>query len=161
LVNASRHASATRCIGDLSQTSIFLSGLSTATILSFAGIAVSAGNADSLRLQKVDDQIHANVGPAHTPGDSLAWLPEQRFVFSGVVVCVGRMRGAMPHSNSGQIAMRVAITRLHTMSLEVTPGRCLAPTVCLQSGSIDAPRYRPQLRQYAENVLFLSGRFVV
>ncbi|MCB1725701.1 MAG: MBL fold metallo-hydrolase [Gammaproteobacteria bacterium] len=40
------------------------------------------------------------VGPAHTPGDSLVWLPSQRIVFSGDVVYVGRMLGIMPHSNS-------------------------------------------------------------
>jgi glyoxylase-like metal-dependent hydrolase (beta-lactamase superfamily II) len=41
------------------------------------------------------------VGPAHTPGDSLVWLPEQRVVFSGDVVYVGRLLGVMPHSKSG------------------------------------------------------------
>ncbi len=40
------------------------------------------------------------VGPAHTPGDSLVWLPEQRVVFSGDVVFVGRMLGVLPHSKS-------------------------------------------------------------
>ena len=40
------------------------------------------------------------VGPAHTPGDSLVWLPSQRIVFSGDVVYVGRMLGIMPPSNS-------------------------------------------------------------
>lgn len=40
------------------------------------------------------------VGPAHTPGDSLVWLPEERIVFSGDVVYVGRMLGVMPHSNA-------------------------------------------------------------
>ncbi len=40
------------------------------------------------------------VGPAHTPGDTLVWLPEQRVVFSGDVVYVGRMLGVMPHSSS-------------------------------------------------------------
>lgn len=41
-----------------------------------------------------------HVGPAHTPGDSLVWLPEQRVVFSGDVVYIGRMLGVMPHSSS-------------------------------------------------------------
>ncbi len=40
------------------------------------------------------------VGPAHTPGDSLIWLPRQRVVFSGDVAYVGRMLGVMGHSNS-------------------------------------------------------------
>ena len=41
------------------------------------------------------------VGPAHTPGDSLIWLPAQHVVFSGDVVHIGRMLGVMPHSKSG------------------------------------------------------------
>jgi glyoxylase-like metal-dependent hydrolase (beta-lactamase superfamily II) len=40
------------------------------------------------------------VGPAHTPGDSLVWLPEARVVFSGDVVYVGRMLSVRPYSNS-------------------------------------------------------------
>jgi len=42
------------------------------------------------------------VGPAHTPGDSLVWLPEQGIVFSGDVVYVGRMLSVRPYSKSGQ-----------------------------------------------------------
>ncbi len=40
------------------------------------------------------------VGPAHTPGDSLVWLPGERVVFSGDVVYVGRMLGVLPYSNA-------------------------------------------------------------
>lgn len=40
------------------------------------------------------------VGPAHTPGDSLIWLPEQQIVFSGDVVYVGRLLGVLPVSDS-------------------------------------------------------------
>lgn len=40
------------------------------------------------------------VGPAHTPGDTLVWLPEERVVFSGDVVYVGRMLGVIPVSSS-------------------------------------------------------------
>ncbi|MCB1866592.1 MAG: MBL fold metallo-hydrolase [Chromatiales bacterium] len=40
------------------------------------------------------------VGPAHTPGDSLVWLPQQRIVFSGDAVYVGRMLGVLPQSKS-------------------------------------------------------------
>ena len=40
------------------------------------------------------------VGPAHTPGDSLIWLPGDKVVFSGDVVFVERILGVLPHSNS-------------------------------------------------------------
>jgi len=41
-----------------------------------------------------------HVGPAHTPGDSLVWLPRQRIVFTGDVVYIGRMLGVISVSNS-------------------------------------------------------------
>lgn len=42
----------------------------------------------------------SRVGPAHTPGDSLVWLPQQRIVFAGDMVYVGRLPGVMDHSDS-------------------------------------------------------------
>ena len=41
-----------------------------------------------------------HVGPAHTPGDTLVWLPQQRIVFAGDVVYVERMLGVGTMSNS-------------------------------------------------------------
>lgn len=35
-------------------------------------------------------EIH-HVGPAHTPGDAFVWLPDQRVMFSGGIVCVARI----------------------------------------------------------------------
>ncbi len=40
------------------------------------------------------------VGPAHTPGDALVWLPVEQVLFTGDVVYVERMLGVMPYSNS-------------------------------------------------------------
>lgn len=40
------------------------------------------------------------VGPAHTPGDSFVWLPDQRVVFTGDIVYVDRMLGVGPQSDS-------------------------------------------------------------
>lgn len=39
-------------------------------------------------------------GGAHTPGDMLVWLPQQRVVFSGDVVYVDRMLGVLPFSQT-------------------------------------------------------------
>jgi len=44
-------------------------------------------------------ELH-HVGPAHTPGDTLVWMPNERIVFAGDVVFVGRMLGILPHSSS-------------------------------------------------------------
>lgn len=40
------------------------------------------------------------VGIAHTPGDVLIWLPDQKVMFSGDVVYIGRMLGVQSHSNA-------------------------------------------------------------
>jgi len=37
-------------------------------------------------------------GPAHTPGDSFVWLPEQKILFSGDIVYMDRMLGIGPQS---------------------------------------------------------------
>lgn len=39
-------------------------------------------------------------GGAHTPGDLLVWLPQQRVLFTGDVVYVERMLGVLPVSNT-------------------------------------------------------------
>lgn len=44
-------------------------------------------------------ELH-HLGPAHTPGDSYVWLPQQRIVFTGDIVYVQRMLGVIPVSSS-------------------------------------------------------------
>jgi glyoxylase-like metal-dependent hydrolase (beta-lactamase superfamily II) len=44
-------------------------------------------------------EIH-HPAPAHTPGDSFVWLPEDRIVFTGDIVYVGRILGVMEFSDS-------------------------------------------------------------
>lgn len=62
-----------------------------------------------------------DVGPAHTPGDSLVWLPEERVVFAGDVVFVERMLRVAPHSSSrGWIAAFEAMAALEPAT--VVPG---------------------------------------
>ena len=56
---------------------------------------------ENLRLEfggKVFELIHR--GPAHTPGDTLVWLPGRRVVFTGDVVYTERMLGVIGVSNS-------------------------------------------------------------
>ena len=40
------------------------------------------------------------AGPAHTPGDTIVWLPKERIAFAGDVVFLDRMLGVLPYSNS-------------------------------------------------------------
>lgn len=39
-------------------------------------------------------------GPAHSPGDSFVWLPQQQVMFSGDIVFTERMLGILDHSSS-------------------------------------------------------------
>jgi glyoxylase-like metal-dependent hydrolase (beta-lactamase superfamily II) len=41
-----------------------------------------------------------SVGPAHTPGDTVVWMPKEKVLFSGDVIFVERMLGVLPFSNS-------------------------------------------------------------
>lgn len=41
-------------------------------------------------------------GGAHTPGDLMVWLPQQKIVFSGDIVYVDRMLGVIPVSHTGR-----------------------------------------------------------
>jgi len=85
-----------------------------------------------------------HVGPAHTPGDSLIWLPEQQIVFSGDVVYVGRLLGVIPVSDS-----RNWITAFDTMgALEpkvVIPGH--GPPTDLAAAKADTLDYLSFLRE--------------
>ena len=41
-------------------------------------------------------------GGAHTPGDTIVWLPDRRVAFSGDIVYLDRMLGVLPFSNSAE-----------------------------------------------------------
>ncbi len=86
----------------------------------------------------------SKVGPAHTPGDSLVWLPDEHVVFSGDVVYVGRMLGVLPYSNA-----KHWIEAFETMaSLEpvgIIPGH--GPPTDLEGARADSLDYLVFLRE--------------
>lgn len=58
----------------------------------------------TLRVGATDFEL-IHTAPAHTPGDSLVWLPQTRTVFSGDIVFTDRLLGVLPFSNvAGSIA---------------------------------------------------------
>lgn len=67
------------------------------TEATYADIEFDTAYKDSIG--SVPFEIH-HFGQAHTPGDSVVWLPEQKILFSGDIVYVDRMLGIMPSSNS-------------------------------------------------------------
>jgi len=95
-----------------------------------------------------------HVGPAHTPGDSLVWLPEQRVVFSGDVVYIGRMLGVMPHSNSRHwIEAFDAMAALEPET--IIPGH--GPATDLAEASKDSRDYLSFLRESVEKFMADGG----
>ena len=60
-----------------------------------------SGNDETLSLGGTTVQV-IHRGGAHTPGDVMVWLPQQRVVFSGDVVYVDRMLGVIPVSHTGR-----------------------------------------------------------
>ncbi len=56
---------------------------------------------ETLNLGGVAIEVKHRKG-AHTPGDLMVWLPQQRVVFSGDIVYVDRMLGVLPFSHTGR-----------------------------------------------------------
>lgn len=67
-------------------------------------------------------------GPAHTPGDSLVWLPDHAVVFTGDIVYTERMLGVLPVSDSRNwIQAFAAVTALEPK--HIVPGHGHATTL--------------------------------
>lgn len=79
-------------------------------------------------------------GGAHTPGDVMVWLPQQRVVFSGDIVYVDRMLGVLPVSHTGRwLASFAALEALQPT--RIVPGH---GEVC------DLPQAQAQTRDYLQ-----------
>ena len=81
---------------------------------------------------------------AHTPGDSFVWLPEERVVFTGDIVYVGRVPGVMEFSDSASwLDAFAAIEALEP--LKVVPGH--GPLTTLEQAKADTRDYLSNLRE--------------
>src|SRR5690606_4178569 len=93
-----------------------------------------------------------NPAPAHTPGDSYVWLPNERVVFAGDIVFVGRVLGVLPVSDSkGWLDAFAAIEALDPA--HVVPGH--GPATTLERARADTRDYLRNLR--AEMRAHLDG----
>ena len=94
------------------------------------------------------------VGPAHTPGDSLVWLPRKKIVFTGDVVFVGRIPGVLAHSNSkGWINAFDAMASLKPKV--IVPGH--GPVTDLAQARKDSRDYLAFLRKTVGNFMESGG----
>ena len=92
--------------------------------------------------------------PPGNPGDSLAWLLDERVAFSGDVVFIGRMLGVMPHSNSAHWVEAFKVMA----SLEpqtVIPGH--GPPSNLARARADSFDYPVFLRETVESFMEAGG----
>ena len=60
-----------------------------------------SGQDETLNLGGMAIEVKHRKG-AHTPGDLMVWLPQQRVVFSGDIVYVDRLLGVIPVSHTGR-----------------------------------------------------------
>jgi len=93
------------------------------------------------------------VGPAHTPGETLVWLADERIVFSGDLIYIGRMLRVGSHSNSAHWIE--AFKTLESLEPEVVvPGH--GPATDLAEARADTLDYLVFLRE-AVGAFIASG----
>jgi len=110
---------------------------------------------DKLEITVGDVQFHLrHVGPAHTPGDTLVWLPRPKVVFSGDVVYVERMLSVGSVSDSrGWIEAFDAMAVLQPAY--IVPGH--GPVTDLKRARADTRDYLIALRQGVRELLDSGG----
>jgi glyoxylase-like metal-dependent hydrolase (beta-lactamase superfamily II) len=98
-----------------------------------------SGNDETLNLGGTTVEVK-HRGGAHTPGDLMVWLPQQRVVFSGDIVYVDRMLGVIPVSHTGRwLASFAALEALQPA--RIVPGH---GEVC------ELPKAQAQTRDYLQ-----------
>jgi glyoxylase-like metal-dependent hydrolase (beta-lactamase superfamily II) len=93
-------------------------------------------------------------GPAHTPGDLVVWLPQQKILFSGDIIYTERMLAVIPISNSfSWVQVFDKLEALEPMT--IVPGHGRPTTV--EVARRDTRDYLSFLRSEAKRVLDNGG----
>ncbi|MBW8316464.1 MAG: MBL fold metallo-hydrolase, partial [Hydrogenophaga sp.] len=95
------------------------------------------GQDETLNLGGMAIEVKHRKG-AHTPGDLMVWLPQQRVVFSGDIVYVDRLLGVLPFSHTGRWLDSFAVLEA-LQPAHIVPGH---GDVC------DLPKAQAQTRDY-------------
>jgi glyoxylase-like metal-dependent hydrolase (beta-lactamase superfamily II) len=89
-------------------------------------------------------------GGAHTPGDTLVWLPQKNVLFTGDVVYIDRMLGVIPVSNTKQwLATFAVIEQLNPAVLVPGHGR----VTNLAAAKADTQAYLQALRAHMKKAV--------
>ena len=98
-----------------------------------------------------------HVGAAHTPGDSLVWLPDAQVVFTGDIIYVGRILGVMEFSDSATwLEAFGAIEMLEPVHL--VPGH--GPATTLAQAQADTRDYLQNLRDRMREHIDVGGDII-
>jgi len=106
-----------------------------------------------LKLGKTAVQL-LHFGPAHTPGDLVVWLPQQKILFAGDIVYTERLLAVIPISNAtGWIQAFDKLVALNPKMIVPGHGR---PTT-IEAARRDTRDYLSFLRAEAKRILDAGG----
>lgn len=106
-----------------------------------------------LKLGKTAVQL-LHFGPAHTPGDLVVWLPEQKILFSGDIIYTERLLAVIPIGNSANwIEVFDKLAALNPKTIVPGHGR---PTT-MERARRDTRDYLSFLRAEAKRIFDTSG----
>lgn len=106
-----------------------------------------------LKLGKTVVQL-LHFGPAHTPGDMVVWLPEQKILFAGDIIYTERLLAVIPIGNSAnwiEVFDKLAALKPKT----IVPGHGRPTTI--EQARRDTRDYLTFLRTEAKRVLDTTG----
>ncbi len=89
-------------------------------------------------------------GGAHTPGDTMVWLPQKQVLFSGDVVYVDRMLGVLPVSHTGRWLETFAVIEQLNPKV-IVPGH--GNVTDLATARADTQAYLVALRAHMKNAV--------
>ena len=106
-----------------------------------------------LKLGKTSVQL-LHFGPAHTPGDLIVWLPQQRILFSGDIVYTERLLAVIPIGNTAN--WEQAFDKLVALNPKtIVPGHGRPTTI--EVARRDTRDYLSFLRAEAKRILDAGG----
>lgn len=150
------HAAASRWMqengtGQLQSTRTLLKDKANGTALAYPDETIT--DSRTLILGKTRVQL-LHFGSAHTAGDLVAWLPEQKVLFAGDIVFTQRMLGVIPVGNSG------GWIKAFDQAMALKP-RIIVPghghPTDIKTATRDTRDYLAYLRNSAQVVLAKSG----
>ena len=111
------------------------------------------GDKRTLQLGRTKIEL-LHFGPAHTAGDLVVWLPEQKILFAGDIVFTQRLLGVIPDGNSG------GWIKAFDQAMALKP-RILVPghgkPTDIKTATRDTRDYLVSLRSAAQAVLAKNG----